>query len=176
MDSLRGLAGMETELNPRHIGEWPHWIGQFFINFASIELISYQYLNRLEASRADFDMNLRLSLAGRVGRIRSLAAADPSLPPDQKKVIDELWSAVAEHATWRNRIAHNPILLSWKPGAVVDRDPPDELGVIEMRALEGGNTTSPTLSLTALKELVRWSAEAGTALNQAARKIRPLTV
>ena len=105
-------------------------IGRYMLNFATIELISYQYLNTLESTREDFNKNLDKLLSGRIQRVRDLVRESSTIPQALKDQIDSLWSDVSDLSQWRNRIAHNPVLLAWKVNDPA-KDPPDVIGISE---------------------------------------------
>src|SRR5512145_2236105 len=140
MAHLRALATLTVEVNPKHLGTWPWKIGEYMLNFAGLELISYQYLNSLEATRDDFNKNLDKLLSGRIQRIRELVRSSPTIPQELKDEIDALWSEVSDLSAWRNRIAHNPVLPTWKVSDPV-KDPPDLIGIPDMKQLKQGNVT-----------------------------------
>ena len=58
MAHLRSLSSLGVLVNSKHLGEWPQKLGLYMLNFAGIELISYQYLSELEATRPSFEENL----------------------------------------------------------------------------------------------------------------------
>src|SRR6266550_1999487 len=124
MAHLRSLATLAIDLDPKHLGNWPLKIGHYMLNFAAIELISYQYLNTLEATRGDFNKNLDKFLSERIQRIRNLVRDSSTIPQVLKDEIDSLWSDVSDLSQWRNRIAHNPVLPGWKVSDPA-KDPPD---------------------------------------------------
>ncbi|HYE35300.1 hypothetical protein [Methylocaldum sp.] len=76
---LRSLANITVEINAAFLGQWPLKIGAYMLNFASIELISYQYLNTLEATRQDFNKNLDRLLASRIDRILELVEGSTTI-------------------------------------------------------------------------------------------------
>ena len=71
-DRPRGLVEMCVSLNAPYIGIWAEKIGQFILNFGAVELLSYQHLLLLEASRRDFDQNVGRPLSHRIARIQKL--------------------------------------------------------------------------------------------------------
>jgi len=96
MAHLRGLANLDLALNSRHLGKWPEKIGRYILNFAAIELISYQYLNILEATREDFNKNLEKLLSGRIQRIRDPVQESATTPQFLKDEVESLWSEVSD--------------------------------------------------------------------------------
>jgi len=169
MAHLRSLANLGVELNSKHLGNWPTKIGQYMLNFAGIELISYQYLNTLEATREDFNKNLDKLLAGRIQRIRDLVRGSSMIPQVLKDEIDSLWSEVGDLSHWRNRIAHNPVLPTWKVSDPA-KDPPDLIGIPDMKQLKQGNVTD-SISMDGLNKLIDATADAGERLNVAVKRI-----
>lgn len=163
MAHLRSLRNAKCEVGSAHLGDWPLAVGQFMLNFASLELLSYQYLNSLESTRAEFDAILGAKLSVRIKRIRELIAASPTLSEDQKTEADALWTTVPELSVWRNRIAHNPVLPIWKTSNP-KTEPPDLIGVPDMKQLKGSNKTD-SLSREHLAELIDATAEIASRLS-----------
>ena len=171
MPHLKGLSGLRTELNARYLGDWPLKIGLYMINFGTIELISYQYLNSLEATRLEFDKTLHLLLGQRIDRILELTQASTAVADIDKTEISGLWQQARKLARWRNIIAHNPVLPVWKPGSDSNKDPPDLIGVPDMRQLKVSNQ-SKSISLEGMNSLINESAELGNRLLAAASRIK----
>ena len=170
MHALDGLASMGLVLNPPFVGDWPFRVGQYMLNFAAIELLSYQHLLLLEPSRPDFDKNLDRLLAHRVDRLVTLINRHKNLNEAVKDEIKSLWSEAKQLAVWRNRIAHNPMLPTWKPGSDSEKDPPDLLGIPDMRQLKSSNV-SDSISLEGMVKLVDASADLGQRLHAATAKV-----
>lgn len=171
MAHLRGLANLGVELNPAHMGEWPWKIGQYMLNFGAIELMSYQYLNSLEATRLEFDKNLDRLLSARIDRILQLVKESKTIANEDKAEIEALWLEARELSHWRNRIAHNPVLPTWKPGSDPNRDPPDLIGVPDMRQLKSSDETD-SISLRAMNMLIDASADLGKRIHAASAKLQ----
>ena len=53
-------------------------------------------------------------------------------------------------AKWRNRIAHNPVLPTWKPGSDPENSPPDVLGIPDMKQIPKELKVSDSISLKGL--------------------------
>jgi hypothetical protein len=169
MAHLSSLANLDVELNSKHFGPWPVKVGQYMLNCAAIELISYQYLNTLEATRNDFNENLDKLLSGRIQRIRDLVRDSSTIPQVLKDEIDSLWSEVSDLSQWRNRIAHNPVLPIWKVSDPA-KDPPDLMGIPDMKQLKRGNVTD-SISMDGLNKLIDATADVGQRLNAAVKKL-----
>jgi hypothetical protein len=174
MPHLDGLTGLGVDLNPPHLGDWPYRLGQFIINFGGIELLSYQYLDSLEDTRAAFDKNLDRFLSPRIDRILELIDASTKFSDADKADFKSLWGAAKELAIWRNRIVHNPVLPTWKPGSgsSPDRDPPDVMGIPDMKQLKGGGGVSDSLSMEAMIKMVEGSFDLAQRLHAAVRKVQ----
>jgi hypothetical protein len=170
MAHLRGLAKLGVEVSPPYMGDWPLKIGQYMLNFGAIEYISYQYLNSLEVSRTDFNKNLDRLLSQRIDRILSLLAAVARLSPSEKSEINDLWMHAKELSQWRNRIAHNPVLPTWYPGSDSDRDPPDLIGIPDMKQLKTSDASN-SLSMPLLDKLIGASHDVAAALHTLSVKI-----
>jgi len=141
MEDLNGLTEMEIVLNPPYMGEWPFLVGQYMLNFGAIELLSFQYLNFLEANRVDFNKNLDQLLGTRINRIVDLINQSQQISAPDKDEIISVWQDAKKLAKWRNRIAHNPVLPTWKPGSDSEHSPPDLLGIPDMRQLKSSNVS-----------------------------------
>jgi hypothetical protein len=168
---LEGLTKLGVDLNPPHLGDWPYRIGQFILNFGAIEWLSYQYLNALEDARAEFDKNLDRLLFARIDRVLELVGASPKFSDADKAEVRSLWGEAKELARWRNRIAHNPVLPTWKPGSDSHRDPPDLIGIPDMKQLKSGGGISDSLSIEAMSKLVGESFDLAHRLHAAVRKL-----
>jgi len=171
MASLDGLRNIGMELNPSHLGNWPYRIGQYMLNFGAIELISYQHLLLLEPDRSTFNLNLERLLGARISRIQALVESSARVQPEFKIDLTTLWEEARGLSIWRNRIAHNPALPSWKPGSNSERDPPDLLGVPDMRQLKEGST-SDSISLEGLIKLIDHSVAVAQKLHRASSVLR----
>ena len=142
MTNARGLKEMGVVLNAPYLGQWADKIGRFILNFGGIELLSYQQLALLEATHEDFVQNLDHRLLKRIDRAIALLPHAKRLNADERKEAVKLWEEAREFSKWRNRIAHNPVLPTWKPGSNADRDPPDVLGIPDFRQFKEGSTSN----------------------------------
>lgn len=164
MTHLKGLSKLQAEINPRYLGAWTTKIGAYMLNFTGIELISYKYLNALEVTREDFDRNLKKLLPARIDRIVELVQRSEAFDEVNRQLICRLWERVKELAKWRNRIAHNPVLPTWKPGSNSQTDPPDLIGIPDMRQLKGRNV-SDSISLDGINKLINETLTIAKELN-----------
>ena len=171
MSDLRSLTNLAVEINSRFLGDWPMKVGSYMLNFASIELISYQYLNALEKTRDDFNRNLDKLLSQRINRILELVSDSSAIEDTHKNEIRSLWETVKELAVWRNRIAHNSVVPCWKPGSNSERNPPDLIGIIDMKQLKASNITD-SISLEGLNILVDETCEVAERLHAAVKDIQ----
>lgn len=174
MSALDGLRTMGLVLNPRYVGDWPHKVGQYMLNFGAIELISYKHLILLEPSRESFNENLDRLLGERIKRLLTLVEASAKLDDVTKNEIKSLWAEAKELAGWRNRIAHNPVLPTWKPGSDSDHSPPDILGVPDMKQLKTSNVTD-SISIEGMNQLIDASADLGRRLHDVSQKLQDAT-
>lgn len=171
MKELEGLISMGMVLNAGWIGDWPHKVGQYMLNFGAIEIFSYQHLAILESSRVEFNQNLDRLLSSRIDRICQLIEHFPRLTTEEKAEIKALWSEAKDLSTWRNRIAHNPLLPTWYPGSDSEHSPPDLMGVPDMKQLKLSNFTD-SLSIEGLDKLIDASAKLGQRLHEISTKLR----
>lgn len=171
MSALEGLRTMGLVLNPPYMGDWPHKVGQYMLNFGAIELFSYQHLILLEPTREKFNENLVRLLGDRIKRILELVKASAKLDAATKGEIKSLWNEARELAVWRNRIAHNPVLPTWKPGSDTANNPPDLLGVPDMKQLKTSNYTD-SISMDGINKLIDASANLGQRLHEAVPRLQ----
>jgi hypothetical protein len=164
VNESHGLAGMGLTLNAPYLAEWADRIGRFILNFGSIELLSYQHLLLLEKTHEEFLLNVGRKFAKRVERTNSLIPDNPKLSAAEKDLAIERWKEAAELANWRNRIAHNPVLPTWKDGDS-DKDPPDLLGIPDVRQMKDG-MTSDSIPLALMNQLVDHAAALGQQLHE----------
>lgn len=171
MEDLDGLKTMGVVLNPPYMGEWPLLVGQYMLNFGAIELFSFQYLNYLEGNREEFNKSLDRLLGARIDRIVELVSQSSKFSDSDKSEISSLWLSVKELSQWRNRIAHNPVLPTWKPGSDAEHSPPDVLGIPDMKQLKASNI-SDSISPKGMKMLIDASANLGQRIHDATRTFR----
>ena len=169
MSHLRSLTNLDIAVNPKFLGIWPEKVGRYMLNFATIELISYQYLDKLEVTREDFNRNLDKFLSQRIERIQHLVKVSSAIPQALKDEIESLWSAVSDLSEWRNRIAHNALVAAWKQSNPAT-DPPDLIGIPDVKQLKKGNLTD-SISMDRLNKLMDDTAAVAHSLNSAAKKI-----
>ena len=169
MAHLRSLTNLDVAVNPQFLGLWPEKVGRYMLNFATIELISYQYLNSLELTREDFNKNLDKLLSKRIKRIKTLVKQSSKLPQPLKDEIETLWSEVSDLSQWRNRIAHNAVVFAWKQSNPA-KDPADLMGIPDMKQLKKGNVTD-AISMDGLNKLMDATAALAHSLHVAAKKI-----
>lgn len=139
---------MGVALNAPYIGAWAEKIGRLILNFGGIELLTYQQLLLLERSHEEFVRNLDRLLVKRIDRLTHLLGETELLSQTERPGAIELWEEAREFAKWRNRIAHNPVLPTWKPGSNAESDPPDLLGIPDFRQFkDGGKSNSIPIEL-----------------------------
>jgi len=153
MSFIEGLKNIGVDTNPDYMGVWPHKIGSFVLNFANLELITYQYLNSLEATEENFNKNIDKFLNYRIDRVLNLIQESTNLDVDVKEEMITHWKRVKDLSKWRNRIAHNPVLPTWKPGSDSENSPPDVLGIPDMKQIKI-NRISDSISLEAMDALI----------------------
>ncbi|WP_306553426.1 hypothetical protein [Acidovorax sp.] len=166
-----GFANMGVVLNAPYLGAWPTKIGSFILNFGGIELITYQQLMLLESSREDFVKNVDRLFGKRIDRLVELLAAAPKLQETERTAAIEQWERARELAVWRNRIAHNPALPTWKPGSNADVDPPDVLGVPDFKQFKDG-TTSDSIPIELMGMLIDESAAIAQKLHEVSVRLQ----
>jgi hypothetical protein len=170
MAHLRGLATIGVETNPKYMGDWPLKIGQFILNFANVELISYHYLNALEPTRDALNKNVDRPLSARIDRILLLISQSTLLAGSDRDRIADLWNEARDLSVWRNRISHNPVLPTWHPGSDPDRDPPDLIGIPDMKLLKESDESN-SISKELMNKLIDAAYAVATNLLEMGRKL-----
>jgi hypothetical protein len=150
MNHIKGITNLGLERNQSYMVEWCRLIGFYMLNFANVELISYKYLDSLEKTEEAFLKNTEKSLSQRINRIEELIGS-LDFPP--KAEILQLWCQIRELAKWRNKIAHNPVLLTWKPGSDLENSQPDVLGIPDIKQISKESKISDSISLKNLSLL-----------------------
>jgi hypothetical protein len=163
---------MGVVLNAKYLGEWADKIGRFILNFGGIELLSYQQLLLLEATHDDFVKNLDRLLSKRIDRLVTLLSETNRLQESERTEAIERWEEAREFAKWRNRIAHNPVLPTWKPGSNSELDPPDLLGIPDFKQLKEGNTSN-SIPLELMNRMIDESAALAQRIHEVSAHIRP---
>ncbi len=147
MSHIKGITTLGLDRNKSYMVEWCQLIGFYMLNFANLELISYKYLDSLEKTEEAFLHNTKKFLSQRISRIEELVNASDN---PSKVEIAELWGQAKELAKWRNRIAHNPVLPTWKQGSDPENSPPDLLGIPDIRQISKISKISDSISLKGL--------------------------
>lgn len=171
MNRTRGLAEMGVVLNAKYLGEWADKIGRFILNFGSIELLTYQQLLLLEATHEDFVKNLDRLLWKRIDRLVALLSETERLQEAERAAAIELWEEARELSIWRNRIAHNPVLPTWKPGSNAELDPPDVLGIPDFKQFKEGSTSN-SIPLELMSRMIDESAALAQRIHEFSARLR----
>ena len=171
MGHRRSFATMGYVSDPPYLYSWAEKIGQFIVNFGGIEILTYQYLAFLERSQEAFDKNFDRTLVERILRIVKLLPSCEDLSADQRARAAGLWEEVQHMTKWRNRIAHNPVLPEWSAHKNREVDPPDRVGLPDVRRFrEGGD--GDFISVENLSEMVALSADLSRELHAVIFRIR----
>ena len=156
--------------NAPYLYAWAEKIGQFIVNFGGIEILTYQYLAKLEQSREAFDKNFDRGLADRIDRITELLPTFHGLGTDERASAASMWVQVRNLIQWRNRIAHNPVLPEWSAHKSRNVDPPDRIGLPDVRAFREGSA-GDFLPVEALGQMVVLSADLSRGLHAVIHKV-----
>lgn len=166
---LKGISNLGVVKNPEYAEPWLRAIGSYMLNFGSIELLSYKYLDYLESTEEEFLVNTNKLLGARISRIEALIKLTNL---QQKEEVLEVWSVVRKLSKWRNRIAHNPVLPTWKPGSDRENSTPDVLGVSDMKQISKENKTTDSISLKGLGMLNDETVKIAEKLNELCESIK----
>lgn len=150
MGHVKGLTNLSVEKNPKYMEPWLIAIGRYMLNFGSVEMISYKYLNTLEKTEEEFLKNTEKSFFQRIKRIENLISETNLV---EKEEILFHWDKAKEISKWRNRIAHNPVLPVWKPGSDSENSPPDLIGISDMKQINKESKVTDSISLEGLNKL-----------------------
>jgi hypothetical protein len=158
MGHRHSLATMGYVADAPYLYAWAEKIGQFIVNFGGIEILTYQYLAHLEGSQEAFDKNFDRLLADRIDRIVKLLPICESLGPGHRAHAADLWGRVRDLTKWRNRIAHNPVLPEWSAHKNREVDPPDRIGLPDVRQFRQGGD-GDFIPIEVMNEMVVASAD-----------------
>ena len=117
----------------------------------------------------NFLKNTSKLLSPRISRIEELVKQKEL---EQKTEIIDLWSKVKELSKWRNRIAHNPVLPTWKPGSDSENSPPDLLGIPDMKQVSKESKITNSISLKGLNKLNNATVELAEKLHELSEAIK----
>jgi hypothetical protein len=109
-------------------------------------------------------------LSGRIQRIQDLVRDSSTIPQALKAELYSLWSQASDLSQWRNRIAHNPVLPTWKVSNP-EKDPPDLIGIPDMKQLKQSNVTD-SISLDGLDRLIDATVKVAQRLHAAANGLQ----
>ena len=150
MGHVKGISNLGVAKNEAYMEPWLRQVGMFMLNFGAIELMSYKFLDTLEDTEEEFLKNTTKLLSKRIARIEQLI--DKRNPKNKEQILEQ-WANAKELAKWRNRIAHNPVLPTWRPSSDSDNSPPDLLGIPDMKQINKQTKISDSISLEGLGKM-----------------------
>ena len=105
---MKNFAGFE--INPKSAHSFVDGIGKYMINFGTIEILTYLYIEILSHDEVVYDLSMNMTLSRRLDLINKLA--EKRYPGSEITVDIKQITEKAKHlSTFRNNIAHNPLML-----------------------------------------------------------------
>jgi len=125
-------------------------MGKLIMNFGGVEFLTYCLIDQLCDNSTDHDTALDQLFMKRFERIEALARQQ-HMPDEVLSDIEKVRGTVCVLAKLRNRIAHNPIVQSWKGKDIEGK--PGSFGIIDMKSQKG--KAKPIVHLVSLEKLNR---------------------
>jgi hypothetical protein len=124
--TTKGLSGFK--LNDESTQPWLIAIGKLMLNFGSVELLTYAWIDRLGG---DADAMKGARFSNRIQVIRNLASS-VACAEETRRVVLESWATAGEMAKFRNTIAHSPLVFGWRGRR--ENGPPDFIGIPDFKS------------------------------------------
>jgi len=143
--SFRGYVS-----NDKDSKEWAGNIGKLLLNFGALEMQSYLWLEALSAEENEVINASKKQFSWRLQRARKLIKKrkfESSVEMEMLKV----WECSEKLASFRNQIAHNPLVFSYSK-----REPdgaPDNIGILSIRKSKNDKTPFNIVNLWSLEKL-----------------------
>ena len=141
-----GVAGFDFN-NPK-ANDLVFAVGKLIMNFGAVEFLTYRLIDQLGEDTTDHDAALERLFMNRFRLIEDLARQQ-SMPDEILSDIETVRGTVKEMAAFRNKIAHNPIVQTWKEKDI--RSKPGSFGVIDIKSQKGKDR--PIVDIVSLKKI-----------------------
>lgn len=155
---------VEIALNHPETEKMTKAIGSLIVNFGYIEYETYLWLACLKDSLAGLDD------AGLFGsRVKRLLDDLSKVDHPLRDQATYRWNKARDIATFRNRIAHNPIMFGWS--GTDQGGPPDFLAVIDTKTGLSATGADPRVTLQEINDFMNHAAALGQELRGLRRQI-----
>lgn len=99
--------------------QWPKLIGSFLINFGAVEVILFQWIDKLSKDSIVRDIAIDLPLNKRLGLVCELVKRS-GFSVERKQKALTLWGEVAKISETRNIVAHSPFITHQNQNGFID--------------------------------------------------------
>ncbi len=137
-------------LNPEGSDPWLVAIGKLIVNFGALEAQTYFWLGALRGAFPLPESDFKL-FGARVDIILDLVKGNAAALAHRRD-LEAAWSEARSLATFRNRIAHNPIAFGWS--ATEEKGPPDFLTVLDFKQAGSAPAKNPTIDLNDIQRKI----------------------
>lgn len=161
---MSGYAGFD--INAKASEPFVAAVGKMMVNFGAIELLTYIWIDRLAKDPVVLNLALGMPFSKRLDLIQQLIIREF---PEGKAKNDALksWKNAGKLSEFRNEIAHNPIVFSWQGTPKSINQPPDFIGIPNIKAIRNkGHKIMPIASLKKLNLAVDAIVEAAKNLHE----------
>ena len=141
-----GVAGFDFN-NPK-TNDLLFAVGKLIMNFGAVEFLTYRLIDQLGEDTTEHDAALDQFFMKRFKLIEDLARRQ-GMPEEILSNIETARGPVQELAAFRNKIAHNPIVQSWKGKDTEGK--PGSFGVIDIKSQKGKDR--PIVNIVSLEKL-----------------------
>ena len=124
------MRRIKHAINSPFTDAWLPRVGKLILNFGVLECETYLWLLMLSESPVKIPDFVEWKFAKRVARIMKFVREGPC-SENWKVEAQRCWNEAVEQATFRNRIAHNPLAFGWNTKAEVGE--PDFIGIVNLK-------------------------------------------
>jgi hypothetical protein len=149
--------------NDPALAPWIDAIGKLIVNFTSIELVTYVWIDKLGDPTLHHS-SLGRPFARRVDTICELIRRS-SAPDSVKANAESMWAKAKAISEFRNNVVHNPVACTWRTRPA--SGPPDFIAIPLMRELRNDPTAVPTIGLDRIRREIDRIADLGPPLQSA---------
>jgi hypothetical protein len=128
---FHGFHHLTAEDNP-----FANVVGALIMNHGGVELLSVLWINSLARDPLLAGEANRQPFARRCDLIRQLVDRT-EMDPAKKEEADAVWQEAKKMAEFRNKVAHNPLMLGWSGGKPAGKGPPDVVCIVDLRSAKG---------------------------------------
>jgi hypothetical protein len=124
------MSRLRYGVDPPFSSAWVVKVGKLILSFGALEFETYLWLVELSEAPERIPQFCRLRFAERVQRVMELIdtrACSAKLKAEAQKC----WNEALDHARFRNRIAHSPLMFGWNTEEHVGE--PDFIGIVDLQ-------------------------------------------